>query len=570
MKMWPLDPVIDLHVGEAMLTVRAAMRGSPRIGGLVGQCEITCKDHRAFMDVSFTQPDLRASVIKLLVEWTGLAREQIESRLVDLGVAVEIGLREAQAREKAVNVCLVDEQGREITDEWAAQRWAASIHEGNLWCPARGTAYVYDGRRYERDITMALEGDRTRFLQELLDWSRTAEGEPALVAAREAWAIEMQSARQQAALLSLTRQRISVDPAGFDRYPLLLNTPAGVLDLETGILRQHARADRLTRITGAAPDDHWPTPRWGRFLHEIFSDDEDLITWMQKAIGCCLAAREHRKLFVCFGETQNGKSTLLELLLRLWGDYAVASNAEVLLATPQNAREYAIAMLRGARLVLASETPKNALFHAPIVKQMTGGDTLHGRYPYGKPEAFPPTFGFWLRTNAVPRIDEDDRAMWERIVVIPFDRYFEERERERDLRERLLAEEGPGILAWAVEGYRIFAREGLRPYPKRVEEATRNVRGRMAIVERFATECLVRDPAARTLSSVMFASYRAWCDRERETPQPLGKFNELLAKVMNIEKKHTETGEAWLGVRLKDDPPKVVRLAPRGSREGAA
>jgi putative DNA primase/helicase len=159
--------------------------------------------------------------------------------------------------------------------------------------------------------------------------------------------------------------------------------------------------------------------------------------------------------------------------------------------------------------------------------------------------------------------------MWERLVVIPFDRYFEEHERDPLLRDRLFAEEGPAILAWAVEGYRLFAREGLGPFPKRVAEATQRVRARMAIVEQFATGCLVREPGARTLSSVIFASYRAWCDRERETPQPQGTFNDLLAKVMKIEKRHIESGEAWCGVRLRDDAPKVVRLAG-GSREGAA
>jgi putative DNA primase/helicase len=569
MKMWPLDPVLDVRIGNAVVTVRAAMRGSPGMGGLIGQCEITCDEKRDLLDVSFSQPDLRAGVTTRIVEWTGLAREQVESRLVDLGVAVEIGLREAQAHENAVNVRLVDEQKQEITDEWAAQRWAASIAERLLWCPARGTAYVDDGRRYELDTTMALEGDRTRFLREMLDWSRTAEGEPGLQAARETWAIQMQSARQQAALLSLARQRISVDPAEFDSCPLLLNTPAGVLDLGTGILREHARSLRLTRMTAVAPDSTQPCPQWDRFLSEIFCDDADLVGWLQRLVGSCLVAREHRKLPVCCGETQNGKSTLLELLLRLWGDYGLATNAEVLLAMPQNARDYAMVQLRGARLVIASETPKTANFHAPIVKQITGSDTLHGRYPYANPETFPPTFGFWLRSNTVPRVDEDDLAMWERLLVIPFDRYFEEHERDPGLRDRLFAEEGPAILAWAVKGYRLFASEGLGSTPPRVAQATQHVRARMATVQRFAEACLIRDARARTLSSVVFSSYWAWCDHERETPVPLGTFNTLLTKALKIEKRHVEIGEAWLGVRLSNDAPRGEGPAG-GARRGAA
>jgi putative DNA primase/helicase len=567
MKMWPLDPVLDVRIGDALVTVRAAMRGSPGMGGLIGQCEITCDNKRDLLDMSFSQPDQRAVVTMRLVEWTGFTREHVDSRLVELGVAVEIALREAQTHEKTVKVHLVDEKGQEITDEWAAQRWADGIGEKMLWCPTRGTAYVDDGRRYERDTTMVLEADRSRFLHELLTWSRTAEGEPALQAAREDWATQMQSARQQAGLLALTRQRISVDPAEFDNYPFFLNTPAGVLDLETGILREHARALRLTRMTAVAPDSTQPCPRWDQFLREIFCDDAHLVGWLQRLVGSCLVAREHRKLPVCCGETQNGKSTLLELLLRLWGDYGVATNAEVLLAMPQNARDYAMVQLRGARLVIASETPKNAIFHAPVVKMITGGDTLHGRYPYGSPETFPASFGFWLRSNTVPRVDEDDLAMWERLLVIPFDRYFEEHEREPGLRDRLFTEEGPAILAWAVEGYRVFAREGLGTPPKRVAEATGQVRARMATVERFAKECLVRAPDARTLSSGIFASYSAWCAREQETPVALSTFNTLLAKAWKIEKRHTEHGEAWFGVRLHDSA-KVVHVA-RGARGGS-
>ena len=121
-------------------------------------------------------------------------------------------------------------------------------------------------------------------------------------------------------------------PHELDRDPWVLNVGNGTLDLRTGKLRTHDRADLLTRLVPVPYYAVATCPIWLAFLDRIMAGNEQLISFLQRAIGYTLTgSSRERVLFMLHGSGANGKSTLVETIAALLGDYARSTRAETLL-----------------------------------------------------------------------------------------------------------------------------------------------------------------------------------------------------------------------------------------------
>jgi putative DNA primase/helicase len=116
-------------------------------------------------------------------------------------------------------------------------------------------------------------------------------------------------------------------------------------------------------------------PRWEQFLEEIFDHDRDLIAYMKRVIGYALTGDVSAKAIFClYGEGNNGKTTLLEIIRFILAAYAGQVMIETLLAG-NSGRTNAmadLADLRGARFVTTSESDSGAFINESLIKQLTG------------------------------------------------------------------------------------------------------------------------------------------------------------------------------------------------------
>ena len=106
---------------------------------------------------------------------------------------------------------------------------------------------------------------------------------------------------------------------------------------------------------------------------------------------------------------------------------------------------------------------------AAKVKAMTGNDTLNARFLHENSFDFQPQFKIYVNTNFLPVINDMTLFSSDRIIIIPFDRHFDEQSRDTTLK-RQFAESHvqSAILNWLLEGYRLLRSEGLR-LPKSVK-----------------------------------------------------------------------------------------------------
>jgi putative DNA primase/helicase len=179
------------------------------------------------------------------------------------------------------------------------------------------------------------------------------------------------------------------------------------------------------------------------------------------------------------------------------GDLADTVSTEVLLATNNRggAQPY-LCDLQGKRLVWASETDLNARLNAAQIKLITGGGTIKTRPLYGNMIEFQPSHLVMLITNFKPKANADDDALWNRMVLLPFDLRFvatpsapDERQRDAHLINKL-AQERSGILAWLVRGCLDWQQQGLA-IPDAIKASTDAYREEEDMIGQFIDDCCI-------------------------------------------------------------------------------
>ncbi len=221
----------------------------------------------------------------------------------------------------------------------------------------------------------------------------------------------------------------------WDADPWLLGTPGGTVNLRTGELNDPNRDDGITKSTSVAPAGTADCPRWLRFLEETTGNDKELIRFLQQWCGYSLTGltREHALVFV-YGPGGNGK------ILR---HYAATAAMDTFTASHADKHPTDLAMLRGARLVTASETEEGRAWAESRIKQMTGGDRISARFMRQDFFEFVPQFKLTIIGNHKPVLHNVDEAARRRFNIVPF--VLQPAEPDRQLEQRLTAE-APAIL----------------------------------------------------------------------------------------------------------------------------
>lgn len=303
---------------------------------------------------------------------------------------------------------------------------------------------------------------------------------------------------------------IAASPTLFDSNPWLLGVANGVVDLQTGKFREARREDYITKQMGTAYDAAATCPRWEKFLSRVLSEDADLISFMQRAVGYSLTGSiDEQVLFFLYGTGQNGKSTFAETLKHLFGSYMVKATT-ALYTLNRNGSEPLpeIARLVGKRLVTGSETEEGAKLAESRVKDITGGDTLTGRELYCPAFNFLPTHKLWIYGNHRPDVRGNDYGIWRRIKLIPFEVQIPDHEKDPHLLEKLL-QELPGTLNWAIKGCLEWQKNKL-VIPQTVIDATAEYREEEDEIGEFLAQCCYL--AGKVERTALHNKYLGWAD----------------------------------------------------------
>lgn len=433
------------------------------------------------------------------------------------------------------------------TDKGNGERLAARHGNDLRYCDDAKRWYVWDGLRWAVDSTEEV-------------WRRAKETVDSMPADEAAYsdpsdlhkhALRSQSYKALRDMIACARSEtgIAVRPEQFDRAKFLLNVLNGTIDLRTGELREPRREDLLTMLAPVEYDPHAECPLWDAMLHRVQRGSLEMVSFLSRAVGYSLtAATDERCFFILHGSGANGKSTFLETLRHMLGDYSQPVSQETLLAKREGTIPADVAKLKGSRFVIASETAEGRRLDEALIKSLTGNETIAARFLHANWFDFKPTFKIWLGTNHRPDIRTGGKALFDRVKLIPFTVAIPERDQDKQLAEKLRGET-PGILNWAIRGCLEWQREGLG-IPPQVVQATREYQMDVDAFGAFLEECCVIGDAMESMSDELHKAYDSWRlnSGEKELSK---KMLGMKLKDRGFSGKHVEKGTRYFGLAVR-------------------
>ncbi|MDO9068440.1 MAG: phage/plasmid primase, P4 family, partial [Deltaproteobacteria bacterium] len=406
-----------------------------------------------------------------------------------------------------------------LTDLGNAERLVHHFGEHICYCYAWKKWLVWDGVRWTVDQSGQIHQIAKQVVRKIYREVQSVD-DPDKRRAISRHAMASESDKRIAAMISLAQSEVSIRPELLNADPWLLNCLNGTVNLRTGRLLPHTMEHFITKLAPVNFDPNSACPRWLEFLSRILNGNEQLIDFLQRAVGYALTGETSEQcLFIFYGSGANGKSTFLQTMSYVLGDYSMSTPTETLLVKRSGAIPNDVARLKGARFVIACEADAENRLAESLIKQMTGGDSISARFLHQEWFDFEPTHKVFFGTNHKPVIRGTDYAIWRRIRLVPFEITIPEGERDKNLPEKLKAE-ADGILAWEVQGCQFWQQQGLG-VPEEVKAATDSYREEMDILGEYLKDRCRQMPEARVSSKDLYESYSTWCQDNGQ--EPLGQ-----------------------------------------------
>jgi putative DNA primase/helicase len=404
-----------------------------------------------------------------------------------------------------------------FTEDQLALRFSERHAHDLRYVAIRNQWYKWNGIRWAPESTLlAFDLARASCRDDARDYGN---GKPPnkLYTARSVAAVERLASADR-------RQAAALDQ--FDTNTWLITTTDQTYDLHTGVGRSPDPADYITKTTAcpcAPPGTKHPL--WTAFLKKITAGEPALQTFLQRYYGYCLTGEisEHRFIFG-YGTGANGKSTLINTIAKIFGDYACVADMGTFIAAKHERHPTDLAKLHGHRLVIAQETEKGRRWDEVKIKSLTGGDKITARFMHQNFFDFTLQFKLSIIGNHKPRLETVDEAMRRRLMLAPFTVQIPPAERDLDLPRRLESE-WPAILRWMIDGCLEWQRIGLAP-PAIVTDATAAYFDDQDVLQHWLDECTADGgPYAFTLTKKLYASWKHWADEQNFEPGSLKTFS---------------------------------------------
>ena len=421
-----------------------------------------------------------------------------------------------------------DSSGFSWDESGMAELFAKCYENDTRYCPEKKSWYTYDNGAWRKDVDSLLVSNKIReFVRLMVLYCGEIKDEDK----RKSYLTfvnKMGDRRFRDRLMKDARDNLAISATQFDNNPYLINCLNGTYDLETMKFRPHDSQDFLTMQTNFSYKNYGENPvceRWERFIMEItsqettmglYAGDFDKASYLQKALGySILGSSKEECMFILHGKTaRNGKSTLLNAIEHLLGDYATVSPVSIICRTDRskNAENASptIAALKGKRFVTMAESNQYGRLDEETIKQLTGGEEISARNLYESQMTFLPQFTLWLSCNDLPSVQDKSLFASDRVRVIEFNRHFKQAERDANLKDEFKTDEAMrGIFTWLLEGYRKYKGEGLSMSAKMQKVVNQYERDNDVVLQ-FLEEKCERSEVAITRCKLIYDSFKSW------------------------------------------------------------
>ncbi|MFA6605107.1 MAG: phage/plasmid primase, P4 family [Patescibacteria group bacterium] len=432
------------------------------------------------------------------------------------------------------------------TDVGNAERFAAQHRHRARYCAEFGWM-LYDGQRWKRDAlgAQALAVETAKGIVQEAARSPKERRDSLL-----RWASSSQGIGHVRAMLDLARSALSCSWTDFDADPLLLNCANGTVDLRTGELMPHRAEDLQAKLCPVEYRPDAAAGRWASFLSEVMPDEE-LRPWVLRGLGYSITGCVGEQcFFMTIGDGADGKSTLLNAVARVLGDYAATIAFEaILLASHTGGCDIGLEAVRGARLVICGEPKQDRPLDEATIKRLTGGDTIQINPKHRDPYSFTMTAKLWAMANTAPPILGQDHGTWRRVRRVPFTQRFAINPAVQDelweARVEILASLVRAAVEWHEKGLGVCSV---------VEAETGEYRDDCDPVGRFLADCCELGDGYVSRAGELRQAFEDWAAENGQEELSERVFWRRLSD-KRLPPARTKTARLRKGVRLLSSPP---------------
>jgi putative DNA primase/helicase len=401
-----------------------------------------------------------------------------------------------------------------------------------------GQWYAWTGMRWEKDdgevyryacrLSKLIHAEADAWRAKKTTAAEESERNGKITDALAKWAAKSEMKSAIEAAVGLAKKMLTVNENQIDRNPWLLNCINGTVDLRTGAIGPHNPDDFITKLIALEYDPEARSAAWENVIARVTLEEgmttRPLARFLQRWFGYCATGSTREQGFVVhYGQGSNGKSTILDTVAEVLGDYAATGAPGLLVGNGRDRHPTEVADLFGRRMVTSHETGEGGHLKEDTVKHLTGSDKVKARFMRGDFFEFDPTHKLQLLTNYKPIIKGQDNGIWRRVLLVPYLARFASAEevnagRAHFIKDTRIAErlkgEIQGVLTWVVEGARVWFQDGLQA-PDAVMAASKDYQAEQDRVGQFVRECCelgkeFEAPLGGDFGGV-YEAYRAWC-----------------------------------------------------------
>jgi putative DNA primase/helicase len=254
-----------------------------------------------------------------------------------------------------------------------------------------------------------------------------------------------------------------------------------------------------------------PVPiEWLTFLRSLWPNDPECIDALQEFFGYCLTGdTRQQKLLSLIGPKRAGKDTIVRILRAMIGPDNVAGPTLSSLAT-----NFGLWPLINKPLAIISDARLSGRSDIAVIVEriltITGESTLTIDRKNREPWTGKLGTRLVIVSNEMPKLSDASGALVGRFILLKLTQSFYGRE-DKELFDRLV-KELPGILLWAIEGWRRLNFRGHFLQPKSGRQMIVQMEDIASPVGAFVREKCEFHPEAEILTKDLFEAWRLWCE----------------------------------------------------------
>lgn len=355
---------------------------------------------------------------------------------------------------------------------------------------------------------------------------------------------------------AMLRSIAYVPASDFDTDPDVINCKNGLLHLPTGTITPHSPEQRVTHCINS---EYIPETDYSALTHWMKGEIEpEQADWLQQFAGYSLTGHTREEVLVYLhGKPRSGKGTLTEMINELLGK---PLSKEVPFSTFSQKRDgdssnFDLAPLRACRVALASESKTAERLNEAVIKRVTGGNDVYCSFKHKEHFNYRPQYKIWLSSNHPVNADADDDAVWGRLRVIYFKNSYLDNE-DKLFKVRMKSPEMlRQLLAWAVDGAKIWYESGSKglPEPVTMKQVKSKHRGAVDYVKMWLDDYCILVPNAFESHADLHRSYAMWCENNGAEPLGAKRFTESLEN-KGFTYHRTNKKRGMVGIRIGDLP----------------